>query len=212
MRPIDKNNLNGIEYSPYGTAKDDLIATIGSFCSYCERRGYESALDVEHVIDKASNPKLEEKWDNFLLACKNCNSIKGRKKVDLSKVLLPHLNDTFSPFEYGVGGSIRIKDSIPQELKSKTQKLIDLVGLLRRPGAPSYSNKDKRWKDRLEVDSLARRYHDKYIEGNIEIEDILNLAEAKGFWSVWMTVFKDVPKVKQALIDGFPGTNKDYDY
>ena len=101
MRPVDKTRYttNQVEYNPYGDAKPDLIAAIGKFCSYCEREGFSSALDVEHIEDKDAHPDKKFLWDNFLLACKNCNSIKGTKEIDFPNIILPHLQNTFSPFE-----------------------------------------------------------------------------------------------------------------
>ena len=83
MRPIDKSLFisNQVSYIPYGEAKPDLIAAIGKYCSYCEREGFSSALDVEHIEDKDTHPALTYLWSNFLLSCKNCNSIKNAKEI-----------------------------------------------------------------------------------------------------------------------------------
>ena len=102
MRPVDKSRYtdNQDTYTPYGDAKPGLIGAIGGFCSYCERQGHSAALDVEHIDDKNSHPEKKFSWDNFLLACKNCNGIKGTKSVDLDQMLMPHCHNTFSPFSY----------------------------------------------------------------------------------------------------------------
>jgi hypothetical protein len=68
MRPVDKSvySDNQPTYNPYGNAKNDLIKALGPFCSYCERKGFSSALDVEHVEDKKNTPGKKNDWDNFL--------------------------------------------------------------------------------------------------------------------------------------------------
>ncbi|WAC73002.1 hypothetical protein OU995_26415 [Roseateles sp. SL47] len=37
-------------------------------------------------------------------------------------------------------------------------------------------------------------------------EQIVDSAEAKGFWSVWMTVFADDPEMLKRLLAALPGT------
>lgn len=212
MRPVDKSlyTENQVEYNPYGNAKNSLIEAIGKFCSYCEREGFSSALDVEHIEDKSTHPDKEFLWNNFLLACKNCNSIKGTKEINFSKIILPHLQDTFSPFEYLESGYIKIKDDITDPLKSKVEALVDLIGLDRRPGHNHYSNRDDRWQERKQAWELSQKYRQKYIANNCDIETIIDLSLNNGFWSVWMNAFKDFPEVQRALIDNFKGTRQRY--
>lgn len=210
MRPVDKAARNGENYSPYGSAKDDLFTAIGGYCSYCERQGHSSAIDVEHIKNKDDYPELTEEWENFLLACKNCNSIKGKKDFQFDEIILPHLNNTFTPFDYKSGGLIQVKASLENSERSKAQALVDLIGLLRRPGSDRYSVKDKRWQERLETWNKAERYLQKFSEGHADLEAVCDLAKSCGFWSVWMTVFKDHLDVKQALIEKFSGTNSSY--
>jgi hypothetical protein len=38
------------------------------------------------------------------------------------------------------------------------------------------------------------------------IESMIQLALARGFWSIWMTIFENQSEVKKALIESFPGT------
>ncbi len=214
MRPVEKwpwpTDGQGSRkvYSPYGTAKDDLIDNLGDYCSYCERQGYHSALDVEHVQPKVlpHYAHLEEEWDNFLLGCKNCNPIKGNKDVVFNDIFLPHRNNSFYPYEYRQGGGIIIKNSLSQPDRHKARKLIALVGLDRLPGHPYYSNNDKRWQERMNVYSLAERYLQKYESGQVSETVVVDLAKAKGFWSVWMWVFDGHIAVKNMLISEFPGT------
>lgn len=210
MRPVDKTRYttNQVEYKPYGSAKPDLIAAIGKYCSFCEREGFSSALDVEHIEYKDTHKDKEFLWDNFLLACKNCNSIKGTKEIDFPNIYLPHIQDTFSPFEYLESGYIKIKDEVTEPLKSKITALIDLVGLDRRPGHERYSTKDDRWQERKQAWELSKKYKQKYIAGNCDIETIIDLSLNSGFWSIWMNSFEAFPEIRRALIDNFTGTRQ----
>ena len=212
MRPIDKSKYseNKKAYKPYGDAKDDLIKAIGPFCSYCERNGFSSALDVEHIEDKKNNPTKEYDWDNFLLACKNCNSIKGNKKINFNEIVLPDRDNTFEVFVYLESGLIIVNPSIDSELRLKAEKLIDLIGLDRYPGHESYSNKDKRWSERKEIWELANRYLNKLKEARCDIETILDLASKSGFWSIWMNVFWEYKEIKKRLVTDFNGTRSEY--
>ncbi len=212
MRPVDKSQYqdNQAAYDPYGDAKDDLIGALGSFCSYCEREGFSSALDVEHIEDKHSNPYKEHDWNNFLLACKNCNSIKGTKPVSFNEILLPHLDNTFIIFSYSESGMITINATLDNVSASKAQRLMDLVGLDRIPGHADYSDKDKRWEDRKKTWELAKRYLTKFDSNRCDVETIKDLALTRGFWSVWMSVFDGHTSVKEELVNAFNGTRREY--
>ena len=212
MRPLDKSlyTTNKFEYYPYGDAKQDLIEAIGSFCSYCEREGFSSSLDVEHIEDKKFNYEKEFLWSNFLLACKNCNSIKRTKKIDFDNIILPHLNNTFSVFEYLESGLIKVKDDVDEVIKLKATELVNLIGLDRRPGHCKYSSKDHRWQERKQAWELGARFRQKYIDTKCDIETIVVLALQGGFWSIWMKAFEEYPEVQKELINKFAGTRKEF--
>lgn len=61
----------------YGTARRDLVAMIGDYCSFCELPLAGHLLAVEHVVPKGLYPTYTTWWWNFLLACRDCNSQKG---------------------------------------------------------------------------------------------------------------------------------------
>lgn len=205
MRPVDNTNPKGkTVYKPYGSAKSDLIDCIGAYCSYCERQGFSTALDVEHVEDKNDNPEKKYLWSNFLIACKNCNSIKGTDDVDFENIIFPHLDNTFPAIDYLESGLIKINPNF--ENPSKAQAIIDLVGLDRRPGHPNYSDKDNRWCERKKAWELAKRYVTKFEKGSVDAETIKDLALGYGFFLIWMHAFINHTEVLEALIDGFPGT------
>jgi len=50
-----------------------LSVTFHGKCAYCEQ---ESAKDVEHYFPKSTYPKRMFRWENFLWACKNCDTEK----------------------------------------------------------------------------------------------------------------------------------------
>lgn len=210
MRPIDKNlfTSNLTIYNPYGEAKDDLILALGAYCSYCERQGYSSALDVEHINDKDTHPQEKFLWNNFLLACKNCNPIKSTKSVD--NCLMPHIDNTFVVFSYLESGFVILNLNTDTSIKESAQNLLELVGLDRTPAHPQYSPKDKRWQERKKVWTLAQRYLLKYQKNKYDIEIIQDLLIANGFWSIWMDIFKDYTEVQALLINTINGTRKKY--
>jgi hypothetical protein len=62
----------------YALARRDLITNIGQYCSYCEMP-LAASLAVEHMLPKKWFPLYAVRWDNFLLACPICNSVKSTK-------------------------------------------------------------------------------------------------------------------------------------
>lgn len=62
----------------YALARRDLITNIGQYCSYCEMP-LAASLAVEHMLPKVWFPLYAVSWDNFLLACPICNSVKNAK-------------------------------------------------------------------------------------------------------------------------------------
>jgi hypothetical protein len=59
------------------TARGDMVAMIGDFCSFCEMPLAGHLLAIEHVAPKSIYPTYSVWWWNFLLACRDCNSQKG---------------------------------------------------------------------------------------------------------------------------------------
>ncbi|HEY0835245.1 MAG TPA: HNH endonuclease [Azospirillum sp.] len=64
--------------STYQEARLGLTTAVGGYCSYCELP-LTSSLAVEHKLPKFWFPDRMLNWDNFLLACPICNSIKNDK-------------------------------------------------------------------------------------------------------------------------------------
>ena len=227
MRPVDKKNPGDIieytdsqdqqvrhivleNYEVYGDAKQPLAANLGKYCSYCECAIPSIAnIEVEHIVPKGDGGS-ETAWGNFLLSCKCCNTVKPKKGVKLEDSHWPHRDNTFIDFVYDAGGRVCVNPILEGETKEKAEKLFELFKLGRHPYSNSLPTEaDYRWRERMEAWKLAENYNKKYHNNTLWVEDILAMALAKGFWSVWFTVFDGIQEVREALIKGFPGTSSE---
>jgi len=126
MRPVERgphptDALGApVRFSQYAQARSALIDRLGEYCSYCEMH-LDASLAVEHIQPKAVSPHLTLAWDNFLLACTNCNATKGDTNVKLADYLWPDRDDTFHALRYGPGGQVR---SASGPKKPQADKLI----------------------------------------------------------------------------------------
>jgi len=236
MRPVVRGNGpldssgNPKTFKTYQDARGDLIDQLGEYCSYCEAR-LSSSLAVEHILPKSQFPDETTNWENFCLACTNCNSTKGSamknrwnsswqylpfdsaKKAARSEFYWPDRDNTFRAIEYLEGGKIKVNPSLAPEEQKIAQATIEMVGLDKIPN-PDPQKRDRRWHNRRETWEKAKGCLDKIgkcAPNSLEEmrELILDMAQSKGFWSVWMTVFKNDPDMLQRLIDAFPGTCQD---
>lgn len=223
MRPVEKWNPASdrrVEenYPRYQDAKHDLCVNLGKICSYCEKAySDERDLHVEHIQPKGfkdSNGKfiyahLETAWSNFLLSCPTCNGAdnKDTKNVVLGHCHLPHLNNTFLSLCYKEGGVVEVNPALKGISADNARELLLLVGLDKGP--KDSKAKDTRWKTRFEKWNLASGYLKKYKKGIVDVDTVIDLAEASGCWSIWFTVFKGHDEVRKALIERFPGTAKE---
>ena len=89
----------------------------------------DGQLAVEHVVPKSLQPDLETSWDNFLLGCTNCNSVKLAQPTNKTDFLWPDIDNTLAAFTYTEGGFVEVTSGISATLKRKAQKLAKLVGL-----------------------------------------------------------------------------------
>src|SRR4051794_31942297 len=108
MRPVRRGpSPRHVDFDDYRDAYPELVARIGRYCSYCERP-ILTQLAVEHIQAKVlpQYQHLVGQWENFLLACVNCNSTKGRSAVALADVLLPDRDNTFLAFHYSPDGRV----------------------------------------------------------------------------------------------------------
>lgn len=219
MRPIirgacpqDKNGAN-VVFADYPNARRDMIDRLGEYCSYCEMQ-LDASLAIEHVRPKkpataaAVIVSRALDWDNFLLACTNCNSTKGDEDVELNDYFWPDRDNTYACLAYAEGGLVSVAMGIAGA--HKAQALITLVGLDKTPNTSTAS--DRRWANRREAWDIAVRSKKRLASSNtVEMrEQIIETAQAKGYWSTWMTVFKDDADMLGRLIDAHPGTNSGF--
>ncbi|MCC6724334.1 MAG: HNH endonuclease [Saprospiraceae bacterium] len=210
MRPVDKGTRND-SINPYQLALEPLTKKLGRYCSYCEMQVYNS-LEVEHVVS-ISKGGDKHQWHNFLLACKHCNgsSNKSDKVSSRTNYFWPDKDNTFLAFDYDELQHIRPHSGLSQVLQPIAKATIGLLGLDRFPGSinpPTLG--DKRYIKRNEVWALAKESLSDWYQMPVQemIRQIIRTATGHGFFSIWMTVFKDIPEIKLALIDAFPGTAK----
>jgi uncharacterized protein (TIGR02646 family) len=212
MRPVTRGAPTRA-YTAYKQAIGDLEDRLGTYCSYCERR-LPTSLAVEHVVPKSLEPRLEMSWENFLLGCTNCNSVKLAQPTNQSDFLWPDVDNTLAAFSYSAGGFVEANSNMTRPVARKANKLMKLVGLDRHEanGHPKPAGRDKRWQQRLDAWDSATRAKSllkelKDVQAAQEL--VLMAAVENGFFSVWMTVFADHSGIRQALVQRFTGTATD---
>ena len=206
MRPIERGAAPKA-YTDYRDAIGDLEDRLGRFCSYCERP-LKIGLAVEHMAPKKPCHDLGLVWENFLLACPNCNSIKGDKIVNDDNALWPDRHNTMLALAYSKGGFVQIAEGLGADLRQRAQVLIDLVGLDRHNARGWFrpTRRDQRWRDREEAWAVAESFRDKFDNSNEALDLLILAAKGYGFFSVWFVIFSRYGSVRRALIEAFPGT------
>lgn len=215
MRPVRRGDSPiSDDYSDYEESKVDLVSRLGLYCSYCERR-IPTNLAVEHLQPKdlAAYVHLVGTWNNFLLACVNCNSTKGNKDVDFAKLFFPDRDNTFIAFQYQADGTVRPSPGLSPQNRVIGIDTLQLTGLM-KPSAGFLDENGRavyldRVGQRMEQWGIAESARD-----DIELQPqndalkqaVVNNAKASGFFSVWMTVFEGLPDMQNAFVDAFPGT------
>ena len=218
MRPIIKGEHPSESGQPklfkeYQQARKDLIDRLGQYCSYCEMK-LDASLAVEHVQPKSLYPALEREWNNFLLARTNCNSTKGSQDIILSDYYWPDEDNTFRAFTYLQGGLVRPHPQLNNQEKIKAKATLKLTGL-DKPFVNDPEVKDRRLLNRRETWDIATRSLNRLRTNDTLLmrEQVAEHSVSQGYWSVWMTVFKDDPDMLRRFIEAFPGTCQDcFDY
>ncbi len=214
MRPVERGPVPTHGDPPvvktfreYSEARGDLIERLGEYCSYCEMQ-LDASLAVEHILPKRRFPERETDWENFLLACTNCNSTKADHPIDLADYFWPHLDNTFRAFAYDDHGRVSPSPFLKGSDRARARRMIKLIGLDKTPrGNPRAS--DRRWRNRLETVELATQVrHDYRASRNRAVagDFVLRIAREKGYWSIWMTVFQGEPEIRRRLVEEFQGT------
>lgn len=212
--PTDEDGEE-IVFTRYSHARGELIARIGQYCSYCEMK-LDSSLHIEHVQPKKPPGAVENiaerelDWHNFLLACTNCNSTKGNTDVVLADYYWPDSDNTFMALAYSEGGLVSPAVFLDEEQREKAKNIIEITGLDKQPDNDTTAS-DRRWRNRLETWGIATES-----KADLAIEDsaamrrqIIRSAKGHGYWSIWMTVFRDDSDMLVRLIAAFPGTAED---
>jgi uncharacterized protein (TIGR02646 family) len=202
--PLDETGTP-IVFSHYQEAAPHLKKRLGRYCSYCERT-IPVGLAVEHKLPKEHNTQLELEWDNFLLACMNCNSSKGQFNPTTDSVVWPDEHDTFSLISYFPSGAVRPKLGITPEVGARVAFTLSLLGLSKQPA--ELASADHRLFDRLEVWRLASQSKDDLIRRDVpELRRaIVETCRATGGYSIWQAVFSDAPAMREAISKSFVGT------
>lgn len=203
MRPVDRGQAPQV-FSDYRHAAPYLKVQLGSYCSYCER-WLASSLAVEHKSPKSIDPKKELDWENFLLACANCNSSKQTTPFVEGQYLWPDIDNTFDALTYSENGSVKPNPLAAQVVQNRAQALLNLVGLDK---APKDAETCIRMKQRREAWGKAVHLKSLYRNNSLAMnaETLCLVAKERGFWSVWMTVFADDLGICRHLEESFPGT------
>jgi uncharacterized protein (TIGR02646 family) len=224
MRPVSKGSSPaGVTFEDYRESFDYLLKKIGNgehrgmilaqYCSYCERVIYTN-LAVEHIEPKKgayAKPLLKNSWTNFLLACVNCNSNKGSKRVQFDKLYFPDRDNTFHAFEYRHNGEVCPNPTLTPPQKSNASRTINLLGL-NKPIATDVTGvaKDRRTQRlnafNLALDSLEDVKSDPTnpVIQNLVVKGMVS----SGYFSIWMKVFKDYPNIRSMFIDAIKGTRE----
>lgn len=228
MRPVKRGDspISG-DFSDYEKAKPFLVSRFGSgwygtiqvanYCSYCERPIFTN-LAVEHIQPKGlmvgkiePYRHLEGRWENFLLACVNCNSTKGDQDVLLPDLLLPDRDNTFAAFDYQKDGNIAV--CAPAAAEKLAKKTLEITGLDKAATIAVDENKRaialERVSQRMNAWLLAMTCKDDLDADplNTGIQNsVVRNALASGFFSIWMKVFAADVAIRNRLIDSFAGT------
>lgn len=216
MRPVRKGlSPQTQDFDDYKDAKPDLVARLGSYCSYCERY-IPTNLAVEHIQPKALSAyqHLEGRWDNFLLGCVNCNSSKTDKDVVFQNCLLPDRDNTFAAFEYLENGDIQPSQAaIAAGIEQAATATLELVGLdkalIRTLDVNGRQVALDRKSQRMQTWLMAKDAKQGLETSpfNIPLQEcVVKLAVQRGFFSIWMTVFSHDTQMCNLLIDEFAGT------
>lgn len=215
MRPVRRGpSPLPHDFSDYADAKPELVSRLGPYCSYCERR-IAANLAVEHIQPKALSQyqHLSGRWENFLLACVNCNSSKLNKDVQPGCHLLPDRDNTFAALTYRADGSIEPSPAaVAAGLTNMVNDTLRLVGLDKAAAETPDQNGRQVALDRV------RQRMEAWLAAQAALSDIqqydsptlrqyvIKLALQSGFFSVWMTVFAGDADMRNRLTSAFPGT------
>ncbi len=214
MRPVEKGKAPVCKFIKYQDAERELEERLGAYCSYCELP-IKHVPEVEHIEAKAAGGAPAD-WDNLLLSCKYCNTRKGTQVGggEKEQYLWPDVDDTFHPYTYQDGIPQINEEFLCKQDEKYCECARNLFRLVKLDHVPSSREKDRRFMLRNEAYNNAINSREGWLKIKDEndkksyLELMICLAQNTGFFSTWVEVFKNDPVVKNALIEGFPGTRR----
>jgi uncharacterized protein (TIGR02646 family) len=213
--PMNSRSRNvAYDYHVFGEA---LLRNIGEYCSYCEAALCGNAA-VEHIVSKSTQPQMENSWVNFLLACVNCNSAKGSKvgtATELANYIFPcdcrvdpadASVDSYSAYTYSLENGhavVNVDTARSPEIQARARNTLRLVGL-DQPYADSGTASNRRIENRTLAWNTAHQLATLLspvcgpngildsLAVSLLKQQIMGTALSLGFWSVWITLFRDM--------------------
>ena len=199
MRTVEKGNAPNT-YSDYKHARHDLAEKIGYYCSYCEM-SVHNMIEVEHIVP-IDNGGDKLSWDNFLLSCKYCNTIKSNRNLSRADYVWADRDNTDLVFEYSEIDVIKPHRGLSIQIQNIAQNTIELMGLDRIPGGVNQlTEADTRWRSRQEAWDKARESLANWIQAPIVpmSKQIAITSIKSGHYSIWKEVFKNEQQVLDAI-------------
>lgn len=205
MRAVKKGK-SPKKYSDYKDAVYDLAGRIGWYCSYCEMP-VKNMIEIEHVIPQ-NNGGAKLDWNNFLLSCKYCNTVKSNNNKDRTGYLFPDEDNTSIAYKYSQTKVLEPNNNLSSQINQFAKNTINLCGLDRKPGHTKLTKSDKRWISRDEAWSIAKVSYRDYTKHPLEVvlNAIIRTAVASGHYSIWLEIFKNKPEFKAKLDKKIKGT------
>lgn len=114
--------------------KDKFKESNGEYCCICGNKilDYSSAMTIEHIELKSTNPKKIFDWYNLLPACSVCNKKRSTKKYENKLYLDPTKNEKLSYlFEYTMVGDVKPKKNLSSSDIERVNYMITLYQLNR---------------------------------------------------------------------------------
>lgn len=221
MRPVVVGNVPNDEngspktYAEYTDALEDLIDTLGPYCSYCGCK-LSHLLEVEHVQPKTHFPGLRLSWNNFLISCKYCNTVKSdRPTDDLGNYIWPHRDNPMMFVDWKPDREVLPKPALDPGSLARTLRSLELTGLDRHPQSPTArpTRKDRRWRCWRDIWATAKFAKEQVEMSPSVTQQIVTLtavaAKESGGFPIWMAVFEDYPEIKTAIVNAYRGTCTD---
>jgi hypothetical protein len=191
---------NPLTFADYDQAKWHLVNRFGPFCAYCERR-LATHINVEHIAARSTGGPVVD-WDNFLLACQNCNSAKQAKPI--TNLYFPHAANTSYAFAYRPDAIIQPNSRLTTPEQEFARKTLELFGLHNlqpsAPGAP-----DRRYDDYLERWGMAEVSRNRLKRNDtVELrEQIADTVHDNGAFSIYLAVFESDKDMRLRIVERF---------